>query len=370
MKKNFLLASWLFGFGNSLSAPLLGLYIYVNSSIVYTLKFVLVTSLFILIGYLTVGYLVSIWNSAITYIKIGIGLFIAFYLLLLTLGNEVSHYVSFMGMLYGLAQGFYWCGWDIVFYYTPNKLKFFNNSTYLSLITSLVSPAVYGSILTIFRNSGYEILFAFTSAFLVLTFLLMDSVRVTAKSNVTRSITVIKDDKVYRVTMSALTLAGGANYVLGNLNPILIYNVSKSYLNFTLINYGLSILSVISVFILRDRLINKIKPHRLVLLSSLALLLSGASLFFYPIIYLVTFYTTSPLIYPIIDIYNWNNMNRNFLMDYLINRQILLNAGRMTFSLLEIAILSPYVGGEIAVMLPFVSIASLIFAKNVKQPIS
>ena len=369
MKKNFLFASWLFGLGNSFSAPLLGLYIYVNSSIFYTLKFLLITSLFILIGYLTVGYLVTLWNRAITYVRIGIGLYIAFYLLLLSLGKEATSYITFISMLYGLAQGFYWCGWDVVFYHTPNKLKFFNNSTYLSLITSLVSPAVYGSVLTLFHNSGYGILFILTSVFLILTFLLMEDVRIEVRSSI-KSLLVIKEDNVYRVTMIALTIVGGVNYVLGSLNTILVYNVSRSYLTFTLINYVLTILSVLSVFVLRDKLINRIRPYKLVLLSSFALSLSGISLFLhFPLIYLVTFYITSPLIYPIIDVYNWNNMDRRFLMDYLINRQIMLNTGRMLSSLLEVMIASSYVSDEITMLLPFVVIASLIFARKVKQPI-
>lgn len=364
MRRDFLLASWLFGFANSLSAPLLGLYIYINSSVEETLRFLLASSAFILAGYVVVGYLAALRNNAATYIKLGIGLYIAFYSLLLILGARVVEVLPLVAALYGLAQGFYWCGWDVVFYHVPDKLRFFNKSFYLGLATNFASPAIYGAVLSALRGAGYGVLFLATSALLALALLLMEDVRISARVDVRSAVLVVKDDGRYRATMTALTLVGGANYVLGSLNAILLYQATGSYRGFALTNYALTAASAASVFALRDRLVHKIGPRRLVAASAAALLASGASLpLGLPLIYLVAYYVTSPLIYPVIDVYNWDAMDESRLMDYLINRQIMLNGGRILFSLSE-ALLAGSAGVGAALGLPLIFAASLIFSRG------
>lgn len=364
MRKSFLLSSWLFGFANSLSAPLLGLYVYVNSSLEQTLEFLFMSSAFILTGYITVGYLVAFRNNAATYMGLGIWLHVAFYSSLLALGVRVVDVLPFIAALYGLAQGFYWCGWDVVFYNVVDKLQFFNKSFYLGLVTNFASPAIYGAVLSAFRNSGYGLLFLMTAALLVLAIFLVEDARINAKVDVKNAVFVIKNDKgMYKYTATALALVGGANYVLGNLNTILLYQVTKSYRYFALTNYLLTAASAASVYVLRDRLVHKIGPRRLVVSSSILLSLSGASLLLgLPLIYLTAYYVASPLIYPIVDVYTWNAMDKRRLMDYLVNRQIMLNGGRMLLSLSEILMASS-VGGGAALGLSVILTASLIFAR-------
>lgn len=369
MKKNFLFSSWLFGLANSFSAPLLGLYIYIYSNILYTINFLLISSIFILVGYIIVGHLSFIWKQSIIYYRIGIFLFILFYLVIFVLNKDTPKYINIVGSLYGLAQGFYWSGWDIIFYRTPKKLNFFNKSTYLGFITSLLSPGVYGSILSIFHNSGYGILFVLTAVLLLFAQLFVEDVKIdSVKLNIRNSLLVINDNKTYRSTMISLALVSGVNYILGSLNVILLYTISKSYSNFTVLNYIFTSLSVFSVYLLRDRLIDRIRPYKLVLISSLTLVLSGIFVLLgLPLVYLVIYNVTSPLIYPIIDVINWNNMDRRFLMDYLVNRQVLLNTGRILSSVSEvfIAIFSP--SQEVVSILPLVFIASVIFARSESQ---
>ena len=373
MKKNFLLASWLFGLGNSFSAPLLGLYIYINSSVIYTIDFLLVSSVFILTGYIVVGYLSSVWKRSTTYYVTGAALYIVFYLTLFALGRSAPEHLALIGPLYGIAQGFYWSGWDVVFYNTPKKLNFFNKSSYLGFITGLVSPGVYGGVLSVLHNSGYGVLFLLTAVLLLFSMAFVEDIPIdSVRLSLRNAIKVLDDNRAYKETMVALAVISGVNYVMGSLNVVLLYSVSKSYFDFTLLNYVLTSASILSVYVLRDRLVNKVKHYKLVLTSSVALVLSGPSVLLgAPIIYLLVFSVTSPLIYPVIDVVNWNNMDRRFLMDYLVNRQILLNTGRILSSLSEAFItgLSPNEG--VISLLPLVLIASLIFAKaNSKKQVA
>jgi YQGE family putative transporter len=371
MRKNFLIASWLFGLGNSFSSPIIGLYIYINSSINYMLKFLLISSIFILLGYILVGYLTTFWKEALTYYKLGILLFISFYILMFILNVESYRFISFLGILYGLAQGFYWSGWDIIFYNIPHKLKFFNKSAYLGFFTNLVSPAVYGSILTIFHNNGYGIIFLLTALTLLLSAILAENVKVSSfKFNIRRSISVFNENKTYRYTMTALAIVSGVNYILTNVNTIIIYKIATDYLNFAIISYSMSVITLISIYVIRDKLSGILKPYNVVLSSSLLLGISSVSIIVgFPLFYLIVFSLTSPLIYPIIDVYNWNNMDRRFLTEYLVNRQIFLNSGRILSSLSEV-ILSQISGYEILPLIPLIIIASIIFVRyNSKEKI-
>jgi YQGE family putative transporter len=366
MKKNFLLASWLFGLGNSFSSPLVGLYIYVNSSIFYTLDFLLINSSFILLGYLIVGYLSTIWKRSIVYYRLGIFLYVIFYIVLFLTNTNAFKVVNIIGALYGLAQGFYWSGWDILFYNTPKKLNFFNKSAYLGLITSIVSPGVYGSILSIFHNNGYEILFVLTSLFLLFSVLLAENVEVRSfKFDIKKAVSVFNENKIYKNSMTSLAIISGVNYILGNLNTILIYSIAKTYFNFMIINYILTGFSVFSVYVLRDKLVNKIKPYKLVLFGSLIIGISSLLIFLgFPLFYLVSFNVASPLIYPVIDVFNWNNMDRRFLTSYLVNRQIFLNLGRILSSVSEIFLANLAINEEIIPLLPVVVVASILFARS------
>lgn len=335
------------------------------------LKFLLISSIFILLGYILVGYLTTFWKEALTYYKLGILLFISFYILMFILNVEAYRFISFLGILYGLAQGFYWSGWDIIFYNIPHKLKFFNKSAYLGFFTNLVSPAVYGSILTIFHNNGYGILFLLTASTLLLSAILAENVKVSSfKFNIRRSISVFNENKTYRYTMTALAIVSGVNYILTNVNTIIIYKIATNYLNFAIINYSMSVITLISIYVIRDKLSSVLKPYNMVLSSSLLLGISSVSLIVgFPLFYLITFGLTSPLIYPIIDVYNWNNMDRRFLTEYLVNRQIFLNSGRIISSLSEV-ILSQISGYEILPLIPLIIAASIIFARyNSKEKI-
>lgn len=362
--RNFLLASWLFGFANNISSPLIGLYIYINSSLFYTLNFLLMTSLSLLIGYVIVGYLSNRWRSAITYYRAGISLYILFYITLLLLNKETPKFVDLVSAIYGLAQGFYWFGWDVLFYNTPSKLSFFNRSAYLGFISGILTPGIYGSILTIFENKGYEVLFVLTASLMVFASLMVEDLSVKCELfDIRRSWSVIRLNSNYRYTMTSLALISGVNYILSNLNTILAYDVAKTYFNFMLLNYMLSGVSLVSVFVIRDKLIHKTRPYKIVMIASSVLAVSEALIFISPIIYLIGFNMTSPLIYPIIDVINWNNMDKEYLTLYLVNRQYFLNIGRITASLLEIFLASLTIEEEIIPLLPIVIIASLLFMR-------
>ena len=368
MKKSFLIASWLFSFGNSISSPLISLYIYVTSSITYTFHFLIINLAFLLFSYFLAGYLTNFRNDASLYYKLGIALYVAFYITLLLLNVNTYKFVSYVAALYGIAQGFYWFGWDILFYNIPKKLNFINRWAYLGYINTLLSPAIYGTILSLFQEKGYLFLFLITSVILFIAMMMMENANVSGTFNLKDSFAVIVRNKNYRFTTVSLSLVSGYNYIMSNLIPILLYRiVNKDYFYFAISNYLLGLLSLLSIYFGRSKLLvtGKMKPFSIVVLSVIALSLSSFSLFFYPLIFLVSYYIFSPLIYPIIDVYNWNNMERKSLSSYLINRQIFLNISRISSTIL----VSFFTISEGTVLLIPVLVAALVLFSRSKSGI-
>ncbi|GGP19565.1 hypothetical protein GCM10007981_03760 [Thermocladium modestius] len=366
MNNRFLLASWLFGFGNSISSPLIALFIYVSSTIYYSLIFLVLNSFFILVGYLMVGFISSRIKESMIYYRIGISLYVLFYLLLAILNKSAFEFVYELAAVYGIAQGFYWAGWDIIFFNTDNKLKFFNRSAYLGVISSIASPAIYGAILSLLRGYGYVVLFMASTAILTSILFVVKNVPFTSeKFDMNKAIKMHVVDKSYGLSTIALSLIAGANYILGNINSIILYKYAQGdYTTFSIINYSLSIVSMLSVYIVRDKLVKKLNPVRLPMLAALALAISIPFMWVSPLIYLYSFSLTSPLIYPIIDVFTWNYMKRDKMIYYLVNRQIFLNTTRILSSLTELYLMSIMVGSTVVLpILPLILMGVFLFIR-------
>lgn len=365
MKKSLLLSSWIFSFGNSLSSPLLSLYFYVTSSLKNSLEFLLINPIFILVAYILCGYVTNFYNRVTTIYRIGIVLNVLFYTALLLLNVNASRLVYPLSIFYGVAQGIYWFAWDVLFFFTPKKLDFFNKSAYLGVITAFLSPAIYGIILSIFHEIGYLILFSLTSIILALAAFLVENVNIHSRFTLLNSIKVYGENKTYKFIMTSDAIVTGASYVISNLNSILTYQVAKSYINFAMLNYALTLISLSSTYVIRQRLISKVNKMKLVLASSTALMISGLSIFVFPLIYLIVFSLTSPLVNPLIDLYAWNNMRKELITAFLVNRQIFFDLSRVFFSSLEALLFVDYlVSEEILFVLPAFFISAILFVKS------
>ncbi len=305
-----------------------------------------------------VGFISSRIKESMIYYRIGISLYVLFYLLLAILNKSAFEFVYELAAVYGIAQGFYWAGWDIIFFNTDNKLKFFNRSAYLGVISSIASPAIYGAILSLLRGYGYVVLFMASTAILTSILFVVKNVPFTSeKFDMNKAIKMHVVDKSYGLSTIALSLiAGGANYILGNINSIILYKYAQGdYTTFSIINYSLSIVSMLSVYIVRDKLVKKLNPVRLPMLAALALAISIPFMWVSPLIYLYSFSLTSPLIYPIIDVFTWNYMKRDKMIYYLVNRQIFLNTTRILSSLTELYLMSIMVGSTVVLpILPLI----------------
>ena len=153
------------------------------------------------------------------------------------------------------------------------KLDFFNKTAYLGYLSTLLSPAIYGLFLSLFKEKGYLFLFFLTSVILSVAMLMAENVNASGAFSLNESFTVIAKNEEYRYTMISLSLVSGYNYIVSNLIPIILYRiVNKNYFYFSILNYILGLLSILSIYFIRGRMLkeNKVNPSFIVSFSVLA----------------------------------------------------------------------------------------------------
>lgn len=94
----------------------------------------------------------------------GLFLTMAFYGLLLALSHHASHLVLALGIIYGIAQGAYWFGFNLMTFDTidrDSRMHFFGVSGAVNSITGIAAPLFSGLVIsTVAGLGGYLIVFA------------------------------------------------------------------------------------------------------------------------------------------------------------------------------------------------------------------
>lgn len=352
-------ASWTFSVANGLSSPVLGLYLFTGGSMEVSVEFYIVSAAFILATYIAVGMSSGRLRSTASLYRPGLALLAAFYFTLLALGPRAHSCVPPLAALYGVASGLYWSGWDIAYYeFISDRLTFFNRLSYLGFASSLALPAIYGGVLAALRSSGYYVLFASSAVGLAVASALMPSLRPSLGSfSVLHMASLPARDRRYGGLVTALSMLFGYGYSTSYVNPILTYvYFGDSYSRFAEFNYALNVLGV-AVVRARRWMASRLGAGNLVLYSSAALMASAAATavtWRAAPAYLVASSFMGQMV-TFVDVETWNSMRHDRFAEYMTNRHLMLNTGRVTASLLVLAVVnflgpftSPLVPGAFA----------------------
>jgi|GEM_PF-1201456 len=113
--------------------------------------------------------------------RAGIAFYAAFYLSVILLGEKVSGHLIEIGILKGLAMGFYWFGYHILtFDYTSesNRDKFYGQISAISAASSMIAPPVAGYIIVkMSAFTGYYVVFSLTSVLFIAAVLLASGLK-------------------------------------------------------------------------------------------------------------------------------------------------------------------------------------------------
>lgn len=141
--KILLLISGLFTLSMGLSNVFVNIFLWKKSNdFIIIAKYNLMHYIFLPFSYIAAGWLSKRKNGVLA-LRFGIGFFILFFMSILLVKNDIVKYIYPIGILYGIAAGFYWLAFQVLafdFTATNNRDTFngFNGS--ICGIASAIAP--------------------------------------------------------------------------------------------------------------------------------------------------------------------------------------------------------------------------------------
>ena len=306
--------------------------------------------IFLPLTFIVSGWLAKKWDG-VWPLRIGIGLFILFFMVVLTFHDMIHHLLYPLGILQGLAGGFYWLALQVlVFDYTDatNRDTFngFNGS--ITSIAGAVTPLISGLIISFCdANVGYYIVFTLTLIFfgiqIFVSFLIKP--RPTAQTLCWDKL-IHTNNPDWKLYQKSSFFWGLKNGIIIFVIQILIFTATGSELSLGKITFIAALLGAFAFWV-EQKLI---KPHhraKSLLLGSVFMLISILGLLFKINTTTLLFYTFVDAIFLPFFLVPMTSAGFNalsfhddekFRIEYIINKDLFLNSGR-TVSLLCLLLL-------------------------------
>ncbi len=339
--KILLCVSGLFTLAIGLSNVFVNVFLWKKSGDFITIaQYNLMHYIFIPITFIQAGWL-SKKKNGIWSLRLGIGFFVIFFVTILLLRENMLEYIYLIGILYGIAAGFYWLAFHTLsfdFTATDNRDTFNGFNGCIVGVCGAIAPLIAAYIIK--RNediTGYTIVFAISLGLfviLILVSLLLRSENYGKKLEFGKLLNSYCKD--WEELRKSITAWGMRDVVMLFLITILIFKTTGSEWTLGKLSFFWYLLSALS-YALEQKFI---KPK-----SRMFSMYMGAILIFIPVIGLVVeiSYTTL-LVYIILEgIFipfflvpvmsaSFNVINSNheegLRVEYIINKEIALNLGR------------------------------------------
>ncbi|MCX7709875.1 MAG: MFS transporter [Clostridia bacterium] len=308
--------------------------------------------IFVPITFILAGWL-SKKKNGIWSLRLGIVFFILFFSLTLLIKDQMLRFIYPLGILFGIAAGFYWLAYHVLSFYGPTAQNRFTCYGFNGISVggaNALAPLIGGYIIQSAGNTkGYTIVF---SCSLVLFFILiLVSLLLKTKSYGTKldfSHIWGSQHQDWTKLRKAITVWGFRDVVIGFLISTLVFKSTGSELSVGKLSLLAAALSSLA-FLTQQKLI---KPQRRVLSMTL-----GAALMFaavwgltwqigYPTLLIFTVLDamfTPFFIIPIASA-SFNVINEyheeNLRVEYVINKEIVLNIGRIISTTMLIGLLT------------------------------
>ena len=290
----------------------------------------------------------GIWS-----LRIGLLTYALFFILILLLGSKGKAYMYLMGIIYGMATGFYWLAFNTLsfdFTHMNNRDTFNGSNGCCAGITAAISPmAAAYTISSLKGMKGYNAVFAMTlSIFVILTLisLLLRCKNYGNRLNFKKAFS--RNCGEWGILRTSATLWGFRDVIIVFLINILTIEATKSELTLGKLTLISAMISS-AAYVLVQKVIKP--PHRrlsiligasgsFAAVLGLVFKLGYATLVFY--IMMDAFFLPFFLIqlnsatFNIID----RNHEKDMRIEYMINKDLVLNSGRIISALILITLLS------------------------------
>lgn len=302
---------------------------------------------FILAGVLAKG------KNGIWALRIGLLTYALFFTMILFWGSKGTYHILLLGIIYGVATGFYWLAFNTLsfdFTHMNNRDTFNGYNGCCAGVAAAFSPMISAYIISSSRGiKGYNLVFTMTlGTFVVLTLV---SLLLRCKSYGHRldyKKAFSRNCEEWSIVRTATALWGFRDVIIVFLVNIITIEITKSELSLGKLTLISSLVSSAS-YVLVQRVI-KPPGRRLaivmgVLGSSIAVLALTVNVVYVTLVFYImmdAFFLPFFLIqlnsatFNVID----RNHEKNLRIEYMINKDIVLNGGRIISVLILIALLT------------------------------
>lgn len=343
--KLLLMVNFLFVTAGALSGTFVNVYLWkVKSQFAPIAWFTLATHLTGALTFWLAGNWVKRYNKMNT-LRLGLAVSAVFYLLVLLFGPKAVPYAALLGVVQGMASGFFWLAFNVVYFEItgPDNRDLFNGwAGLLASSAGMIAPWISGLLITRMTDTtGYRLIFSIS----LLLFVIGVVVSFFLKKREAQgdycwmfAFRCIRENKQWRLAAGALAGQGLREGVFAFMIGLLVYISTQSEM--TLGNYWLITSAVgLGSYFLVGKLF---KPrHRKWGMFAGAVVMTGVVLVFFwqvSFVSLLVFGVAVALFYPlfsipiistVFDLIGSNEESVNNRVEYVVLREFSLDAGRM-----------------------------------------
>lgn len=351
--KILLVVSALFTFAMGLSNVFVNVYFWRETGnflviVLYNLTHYITTPIAFVFGGILAKRKNGMWS-----LRIGLMLYAIFYVLVLILGSKGNLYIYMLGLLYGLASGFYWLAYNTLsFDYTciSNRDTFNGYNGCCGGITAAIAPITAAYIISRYTSlRGYTIVFTITLMIFVLLMITSSMIKCKNYDNkIDIKMVFSKINDQWSIILKATALWGFRDVIIAFVINILIIQTTGSELSLGKLTLLSSLISSGS-FVLVQRVIKPPKRKLSTYLGTVGIFIAVWGIaykvaFSTLVIYIIMdalflpFFTIqlSSSTFNVIDKTNEENMR----IEYMISKDLALNGGRIVSSLILLMLLS------------------------------
>ena len=351
--KILLLVSGLFTLAKGLSNVFVNIFLWKKSNdFIMISQYNLIQYIFLPIAFTMAGWLAKKKNG-VWALRIGIVFYILFFIFIILIKDDIIKYIYPLGILFGVAGGFYWLAFNVLsfdFTSTNNRDTFNGYNGFIAGICAAIAPFTSAYIIAKSKNmTGYMIVFLLSLIFfviLILISLLLHSQHYGEKLDFKK---IIGSNNFEWSNLRKSTVAWGLrDVVILFLLNILIYKTTGSEM-------ALGKLFLIAYFISSAAYLAEqkfIKPNRRIFALHIGAILMFISVLglvvkinYYSILFFIILDAIAvPFFYVPMTSATFNTLaqhhEENMRIEYIINRDIALNAGRILSTTLLMTLLT------------------------------
>ncbi|RKP51626.1 MFS transporter [Cohnella endophytica] len=347
----------LFVTASALSGTFIGVYLWkASKDFVLLGAFTLLTHFLMAATFWLAGKGVKEGNKMV-YFRSGIGVSALFYAAVLLLGSNAIHYIALLGIVQGIANGLFWLGFNVIYFEVTdaaNRDRFNGLAGVVGSVVGMLAPWCSGYVISrMSGETGYRMIFMISLGLFVagiaVSFFLRN--RKTEGSYDWRlpARIWIGPRTPWRPVFCALAAQGLRESVFGLMIGLLVYIQTGSEMklgNFALITSGAGFVSFYATgrwlkpkWRPRGMLVGTIALTAMILplflgVSFAALLVFGIGTALFLPLYFI------PMTSAVFDLIGMDDNSARHRVEYVVLRELGLNAGRIIGMLAFIAIIS------------------------------